>query len=355
MNNDKNLFSSGVSNFVDKLLAKRVLQNLSEEEREEFKDDIQVARRLLGEQRTPRIALVGPEDLSVPSVVKSILGESIEGDPTVKEHLGRGRWYEYASKRGDLRLLDLRSSAGGDIPTQAVEREQPDLILFVWPHGDEQGDERLVSALEKVVEQSKRAWGATPATVAAIEPAGADGGAEFDPGKAESQLRRLLVASSVPNESFDVVLRRDEARTVELLVRRAPMEVRVRLAHLTWVREIKREVAESVVRAASGIAGVVASVPVPVADILPLTGLQMAMIASVAHISGRELKLRHAVEFVLAMGANVGLGFAFRQIARTAARLLPVAGSVISAGIASSATYALGKGAIAYFIGERRD
>ncbi|MFP4597936.1 MAG: hypothetical protein ACOC9W_05595 [Persicimonas sp.] len=354
MSTPQNLFSSSVSNAVDKILSKRVLKNLSAEEREEFQEDIQVARRLLGEQRTPRIALIGPEDVSVPSVVKSILGESLEGDPTVKEHLGRGRWYEYACKRGELRLLDLRSAAGGDIPTQAIEREQPDLILFIWPHRDDESNELLVSALEKVVEQSKRAWGDTPMTVAAIEPAESDGSADFDPGAAESALRRLLVASTVPNESFDVVLRRDEARAVELMIRRAPLEVRVRLAHLTWVREVKREVAESVVRAASGIAGVVASVPVPVADILPLTGLQMAMITSVAHISGRQLELRHAVEFVLAMGANVGLGFVFRQIARATARLLPVAGSVISAGIASSATYALGKAAIAYFIGERR-
>lgn len=348
--NQRNRF--GVSALVEKILSWKVLSKLSDEERAELDEDIELVRRLLGEQRTPRIAVVGAADVSLPAVVKSILGESIDGDPTVKERLGRQRWYDYDTARGTLRLLDLRADPDHATTTQAIGREEPDLVLFLWSPGHDE----LVGVLEKIVGQCQSAWGTTPATVAAIvEPAEDDATAgDFEPGATESELRRALVASTVPNESFDVVMRRDEARLVEVMVRRAPMQVRVRLAHLTWVRESKREVAQTVVRAASGIAGAVATVPIPVADIVPITGLQMAMIATIAHISGRELEFRNAWEFVLAMGANLGLSFAFRSVARTAVRFIPVAGSIIAAGIASSATYALGQAAIAYFVPVRK-
>jgi uncharacterized protein (DUF697 family) len=373
-NNQHRYFS--VSTLIDKLLSRRVLANLSEDERAELQEDLQVVRRLLGEQRTPRIAVVGPAGLSFPAVVKSILGESLDGDPTVKERLGRRRWYDYSSSRGTLRLLDLRAETdlheeaglheesglhdekAHEMTTQAVSREQPDLVLFLWrPDHDQQPDNAQVERLEAIIEQAQATWGETPPTVAAIvEPVdtGFFDAGFFDTGAAESELRRQLVASTIPNESFDVALRAEESNLVGLMVRRAPMEVRVQLAHLTWVREIKRDVAESVVRAASGIAGAIASVPIPVADIVPLTALQVSMVAVVAHISGRELTLRTAWEFALATGANVGLGLAFRGVARTTVRFIPLAGSVIAAGIASTATYTMGRGAIAYFIGERR-
>lgn len=346
---DKSRFS--ISHLIDKVLSERVLARLSEEEREALKDDFRLVRELIGEQRTPRIAVVGPQDVSLPGVVKTIMGESIDGDPTVKERLGKRRWYDYDSPRGVLRLLDLRADLGAEddgTPTiQAISREEPDIILFLW----RQGDAELVEHLERIVKLAQGTYGETPATVAALIPP-QEG--DFDEGEAESELRRLLVDSAVPNESFDVVLWREEQIVVDRVVHRAPLQVRVRLAHLTWVRETKRDVAESVVRAASGITGAIATVPIPVADILPITGLQMSMIAVVAHISGREMSLKNAWEFGLGMGLNVGVGLALRSVARTAVRFIPLAGSVIAAGIASSATYTLGQGAISYFIGERR-
>lgn len=336
-----------ISHFVDKIVSERVLAKLSQEERDALKDDFRLVRELLGEQRTPRIAVVGPADVSLPSVVKTIMGESLAGDPTIKERLGKRRWYDYESSRGVLRLLDLRSEPDGVPTIQAISREEPDIVLFLW----RQGDDNLVEHLERIIRLAQGTFGETPATVAALIPPEAG---DFDEGGAESELRSLLVDSAVPNESFDVVLWREETIVVDRVVHRAPLQVRVRLAHLTWVRETKRSVAESVVRAVSGITGAIATVPIPVADIVPITGLQMSMIAVVAHISGREMKLKNAWEFALGMGLNVGVGLALRSMARTAVRFIPLAGSVIAAGIASSATYTLGQGAIAYFIGERR-
>jgi uncharacterized protein (DUF697 family) len=59
-----------------------------------------------------------------------------------------------------------------------------------------------------------------------------------------------------------------------------------------------------------------------------------------------------ATEFIAAMGVNAGAAFGFRQAARALVQFVPIAGNAVSAAIAYGATYALGKAAIAYFIGD---
>jgi len=58
-----------------------------------------------------------------------------------------------------------------------------------------------------------------------------------------------------------------------------------------------------------------------------------------------------ALEFLFALGINVGAGFALREAARALAKfVVPGGGLVISAGIAFAATWGIGEAAIAYFI-----
>jgi uncharacterized protein (DUF697 family) len=339
--------SKALYKLIDKALSTRVLSKLSDEKRDELLDHAHVIRRMLAEQRSPRVAVLGHVDHSLPGLVKTILGESVEGDLTVKEKLGRRRWYDYEGEVGALRLLDLRTEPGESLPTPALAREQTDLVILAW----KPGDDFLIEHLEEAVRQTQGAWAATPTVVAAIvKPEGGT----FHPGQAERSLRHALVESTIPNESFSVVLRDEESVFVETLIDEAPMEVQVRLAHLTWARDAKREVAENVIRAAAGIAGTIATVPLPVADIAPITSVQIVMVAAIAHLSGREFNVRTATEFAVAMGANIGVGYAIREALRAWAQLIPVAGSVLSAGIATSATYAIGRAATAYFIGEEK-
>jgi uncharacterized protein (DUF697 family) len=339
--------SKALYKLIDKALSTKILSGMSEEKREELLDQANIVRRMLAEQRAPRLAILGSSDNSLPGLVKTILGESVEGDLTVKEKLGRRRWYNYEGKSGDLRLLDLRIDEGEELPKAALAREQSDVIIFAW----KPGQDFLIEKLESAVRQTQGAWAATPTVLAAIvEP---DEGV-FRPGEAERELRHQLVESSIPNESFNVVLRDEESVFVETLIDEAPMEIQVRLAHLTWARDAKREVAESVIRAAAGIAGTIATVPMPVADIAPITSVQVVMVAAIAHLSGREFNLKTAGEFAVAMGVNIGVGYAIREALRAWAQLIPVAGSVLSAGIATSATYAIGRAATAYFIGEEK-
>ncbi|MEO1654000.1 MAG: hypothetical protein AAFU64_10670, partial [Bacteroidota bacterium] len=87
------------------------------------------------------------------------------------------------------------------------------------------------------------------------------------------------------------------------------------------------------------------------ADLIPITSAQVAMITAIAYISGRELNQKSAMEFLTALGANIGVSFAFREISRAIAKfILPGGGSLISAGVAFAATWGIGEAAIAYYI-----
>ena len=94
----------------------------------------------------------------------------------------------------------------------------------------------------------------------------------------------------------------------------------------------------------------VAAQPIPLADFPILTSLQAAMVASIIHVSGREMNAKRAAEFLAAVGANIGTGLVLREGARAAAKLIPVWGSAISSGVAGAGTYAIGRAAVAFFI-----
>ncbi|HZT80511.1 MAG TPA: hypothetical protein VFA26_09820, partial [Gemmataceae bacterium] len=78
------------------------------------------------------------------------------------------------------------------------------------------------------------------------------------------------------------------------------------------------------------------------------------MVALVGGLSCRPLSLDTATEFAAASGVAIGAGTGLRVVAQELVKLVPWGGSVISAGIAASGTYAIGKSAEAYFFFDRK-
>jgi uncharacterized protein (DUF697 family) len=78
----------------------------------------------------------------------------------------------------------------------------------------------------------------------------------------------------------------------------------------------------------------------------------MLMLAVICGLSCRELSMKTVTEYLAAMGINIGYAVTLRAVASQLVKLVPVAGSVISATIAASGTYMLGKSAEAYFFAE---
>ncbi len=104
----------------------------------------------------------------------------------------------------------------------------------------------------------------------------------------------------------------------------------------------------------SSISATIALTPIPVSDIYILLLLQSVLVALIASLSGRDISLDTAKEFILSMSGVAGLGYAFKLLAQQAAKFLngiwPGSGSAVSAGIAAAGTSAIGKAAIAYYI-----
>src|SRR4029077_18502136 len=104
-------------------------------------------------------------------------------------------------------------------------------------------------------------------------------------------------------------------------------------------------------RAEAAICAGIAALPIPVADLIPITTLQVTLIAAIAWLSGRPLDARAAAEFFGAMGANVGAAFLFREGARALIKFVfPGAGSMVSGAVSCAGTLAIGAAAREYFL-----
>lgn len=104
----------------------------------------------------------------------------------------------------------------------------------------------------------------------------------------------------------------------------------------------------------AGISAIVAVSPIPVSDIYILLIIQATLVTMIAALSGRDISLDTAREFVFSMAKVGGLGYVFRLTAQQASKLInllfPAAGSFVSSAIASGGTKMIGSAAIAHYI-----
>lgn len=106
-------------------------------------------------------------------------------------------------------------------------------------------------------------------------------------------------------------------------------------AKLAWQRTLA-----SAVAAAS-----VALIPLPVADVIPLLGVQTGLVLTIARIYGYDITPARAKELI----GTFGVAFAARTIYRELGKLLGAPGWILSAVVASSATIAMGYASMLWF------
>ena len=120
--------------------------------------------------------------------------------------------------------------------------------------------------------------------------------------------------------------------------------------------EVVRRMANHLVNIFSALSGGIALTPIPVSDIFPLFFFQVTLIVLIATLSGRDISFDTAKEFAVSLLGTGGVGLTLRTAARWLAqqivKVIPGAGSYVSAGIATLGTKAIGAGAIAYYIDE---
>lgn len=131
-------------------------------------------------------------------------------------------------------------------------------------------------------------------------------------------------------------------------------EAQMGLRMAARLTEVINRLAQHLNKIFSGISATVALTPIPVSDIYVLLIVQAVLVSLIASLSGRDISLDTAKEFIFSMGGIAGAGYAFRLVAQQATKLLnavwPGSGSVVSSSIAALGTSAIGKAAIAYYI-----
>ncbi|MDN6513419.1 MAG: GTP-binding DUF697 domain-containing protein [Acidipropionibacterium jensenii] len=106
--------------------------------------------------------------------------------------------------------------------------------------------------------------------------------------------------------------------------------------NLPW----KREMARPIIATGAAAAAAAAAVPIPVADAAALAPIQMTMMGRIAAIYDLEMTTMLSTSALAQLGAQV----TGQALARSFIKLVPVAGSVINAAVASAITAAAGEG-----------
>src|SRR4030095_11760890 len=101
-----------------------------------------------------------------------------------------------------------------------------------------------------------------------------------------------------------------------------PPESQLEMARLSGNQELQKQIAQVVIKSVTALRASAAAQPIPLADFPILTSLQAGMVASIMHVSGREMSAKLGAQFLAALGANIGTGLVLREGARAAGNLV---------------------------------
>ena len=247
-----------------------------------------------------------------------------------------------------MRLLDARRPASIHLVKDALAAEAPDLFVFTRPAGSKSDEADLAHASELLTFVENR-HGERPRLLGLVV---SDRGADI-----ESERADLHAALHARTELSDhmvgtLALRPgvETQRLIELIAYELPGEAQLEMARLSGNRALQRQISQVLVKSVTAICAAIGAQPIPLADFPILTSLQGMMVAGIMHISGREMSVKLAGEFLGAVGANVGIGLALREGSRAAVKLVPIWGNAISGAVAAAGTFAVGRAATGYFI-----
>lgn len=131
-------------------------------------------------------------------------------------------------------------------------------------------------------------------------------------------------------------------------------DARMGLRMAARLDEVVTRVANHLNKIFSGISATVALTPIPVSDIYILLIIQSLLVSLIAALSGRDVSIETAKEFIFSLSGVVGVGYGLKLLAQQGAKFInaiwPGAGSAVSATIAGVGTSGIGKAAMAYYI-----
>lgn len=361
--------------------------------RKKVVEEINKLKSFTLDARPARIAIVGRRGAGKSSLINAIFGELKAEIGDYKSQTGIGKWYSFNNELGEIEILDTRGLGESESPEEEVSavnpieevkksitNKYPDVILFlckakeVGARIDE--DVHQLLALKQEIYSIHKYDVPIVGIVTQVDELApvSDSIPPFSNPKKQANINATVemlsdklqeVVSKPVNvipvcsylefeeDSIDYDRRWNIDLLLDYLITELPSEAQVILAKISKVKSVQKKLARSIGASIVGVTGLIGAFPIPGPDLPVITGLQISMIGSIAMISGTKVNKASIIEFLGAMGVNAGVGFALREIARQAVKILPGAGSVISGTLASAGTYALCEASIVYFIDKK--
>ena len=333
--------------FYDKL--ESLIQRLPESIKQPVLRELTPIKTLFLLQRPPRIVLLGPAGPGKIEILRFLFQTDVLRPS--EANLGDGTWQTFGNKsQGSLQLLDARRPTSLSLTTTSLTASPPDLYLFLQtsPPIKKNIDDDLAHAAQIIAiadslsTQRGKILGITL-------PIG-----HSDPEPTRQNLHQSLHSQPLISEriagTLSISTPADQSRLAELIAIELPSETQLEIARLSSNRALQKQIAQVVIKSTSAVAAAIGAQPIPLADLPILLSLQTAMVASIMHISGRELSSKAAAEFIASVGAGLGLALVLRETTRAVVKFVPVYGNAVSGAVAAAGTYTIGRSASAYFI-----
>lgn len=393
MSNNEDVKLTQIDELIMSIYEALVESRLPEVVKTKIRKELDQLKAFTLDARPARIAIVGRRGAGKSSLINAIFSEMRAEIGDVKAKTGIGKWHTYKSDVGKLEILDTRGLGEADDPEEdisqnsameevvaSIKEKCPDAILFlskakeVSSRIDEDMDQllELKNTIKREHDYNVPIIGVVT-QVDELSPKSSDKPPFEHPVKQKNiadaievlstklrdtvsnPVKVIPVCSYIEFENAKIVydIRWNVDVLLEYLIEQLPNEAQMILAKLSKVKSIQKKVSRRIGKSVAGVTGAIGASPIPFADLPIVTGLQTAMVTSIALIGGKKLNKRGIIDFFGALGLNVAAGFVLRQVARQLLKIIPVAGNVISGFIATAGTYALCEAAIAYFIDEK--
>jgi uncharacterized protein (DUF697 family)/predicted GTPase len=353
-------------------------------------------RDMVQNARPPRLYLLGRSGHGKSSLINALANREVAAVGDVKPTTTQSEFHQiqFADVQAAWEVIDSRGifeatrpdGAAAGTAVQQVQDDllkyKPDIILHAVAARETRAMSEDVRVAREIRELIKRKLGAIPPTVIVmtqadlLKPArewppgppklasiqavldyvtrdvlGARDFQPLDPREpaygykvTDDHVRGVIPVAAPPGEPF---------WNVELLStcvgELIPKEAQLDFFQAQQRKALLKTAATDLVNRFSGIAGLVGASPIPLSDMAVLTPLQMLMVAAIGGLSCRSFSVETAGEFLAASGATVAGGFALREVARQAVKLIPFLGSVVSGAVAATGTRAVGASAVTYF------